>query len=69
MTDTTDEDPLMDSFQSWQLGIALLFAVATVGSLSAVALQYAGVPYGEGIGFVGGAVLTFLAVSYWFYGR
>jgi len=62
-------DPMMSDFQQWQLGIALLFLVAVVGSLAATGLGALGVPYGEGIGLVGGALATFLGVSYWYYGR
>jgi uncharacterized membrane protein YdcZ (DUF606 family) len=65
----SSEDPLLDSFQQWQLGIVLLFVVIFVASVSATALQTLGVPYGGWIGGVGGAVLTFLAISYWYYGR
>lgn len=65
----SSEDPLLNSFQQWQLGIFLLFVIIFVGSVSATALQTLGVPYGAGIGGIGGAVLTFLGVSYWYYGR
>ena len=69
MSREIDEDSLLDSFQRWQLGIFLLFVVVIVGSLSATVLQTLSVPYGGIIGGIGGAVLTFLAFSYWYYGR
>ena len=69
MAREVDEDSLLDSFQRWQLGIFLLFIVVIVGSLSATALQTFSVPYGGVIGGIGGAVLTFSAFLYWYYGR
>ncbi|WP_256413312.1 hypothetical protein [Haloterrigena gelatinilytica] len=41
---------MLDSFQQWQLGLALLFVLSLAGT-------------------VGGALLGFLALSYWCYGR
>ena len=69
MADDATDDPLLVDFQYWLLGLVLLFVIVAVGSVSATALQDAGVPYGGEIGGIGGAVLTFLAISYWYYGR
>lgn len=54
----------MDSFQEWQLGIFLLFIVVFMASISATISQYLAIPFGTEIGVLGGAVLTFLALSY-----
>lgn len=69
MSEEGETDRLLDSFQQWQLGIVVLVVVTVAGSLSAIALQSLGVPYGDGIGFVAGAVVAFLALSYRYYGR
>ncbi|WP_217468226.1 hypothetical protein [Haloterrigena gelatinilytica] len=60
---------MLDSFQQWQLGLALLFVLSLAGTVGAMTLQLLAVPYGGGIGTVGGALLGFLALSYWCYGR
>lgn len=69
VSEKSGEDTSMDSFQEWQLGIFLLFIVVFMASISATILQYLEVPFGTEIGVLGGAILTFLALSYWYYGR
>ena len=69
MTRDQSDDPLLDSFQQWQLGIALIFALSLAGAAGATTLQVLEVPYGGAIGTLAGAVLAFLAISYWYYGR
>jgi len=63
------DDPALDSFRQWQLGIAVLIGVVVVASLAATALQTLSILFGTEIGTVGGAAVAFLAFSYWFYGR
>ncbi|GAA0673514.1 hypothetical protein ACFQDG_06400 [Natronoarchaeum mannanilyticum] len=63
------DDPALDNFQQWQLGIAVLIGVVVVAALAATALQVLSIPFGTEIGTVGGAIVAFLAFSYWFYGR
>ncbi|GAA0271596.1 hypothetical protein [Halobacterium noricense] len=55
--------------ERWQTGAALLLASALVGGTLAAVLGNADVPYGAFVGFVGGAVACFLALSYALYGR
>lgn len=69
MSEDRTEDPLLDSFQQWQLGIALLFLVTFVGGITAILFGALAVPYADGIGMLIGTVLAFLAISYWYYGR
>ncbi|ADB59481.1 hypothetical protein Htur_0583 [Haloterrigena turkmenica DSM 5511] len=69
MANERTDDPMLDSFQQWQLGLALLFVLSLAGTVGAMTLQMLEVPYGGGIGTVGGALLGFLAISYWYYGR
>lgn len=62
------ERTMVDLIEDWQTGAALVLLVAIAGVASAFALPLEP-PYGPILGFLGGAVLAFLALSYLLYGR
>ncbi|MCD2199861.1 hypothetical protein LPA44_08130 [Halobacterium sp. KA-4] len=65
MTDETT----VSFVERWQTGAAFLLASALAGGILAAVLGNADVPYGALVGFVGGAVVCFLVLSYALYGR
>ncbi len=69
MSGEADGNKAMDSFQEWQLGVFFLFVMIIVVAIFATLLQSLSVPFGTEIGVLGGSILTFLAFSYWYYGR
>lgn len=58
-----------DLVGEWQTGAFIVVVTVLSGVVSALVLRSLEVPYGRAIGFVGGAALAFLAISYLLYGR
>lgn len=63
------EEGLLGGLQEWQLGVVMLVVIALGGVATGLALRAVDIPYGLVIGFVVGAVVTFFAFSYVYYGR
>ena len=58
-----------DGASEWKTGLLFVVAVALGGGGTGLALRSTGVPFGLLIGAVVGGVITFLVVSYLYYGR
>ncbi|WP_435333586.1 hypothetical protein [Haloarchaeobius sp. TZWWS8] len=60
---------VVDFLERWQTGFLLVVSAAFVGTVVAMLTRSFEPPYGGTLGFVAGAVVTFLLLSYLLYGR
>ena len=58
-----------DFLEAWQLGALIVFAAAIVGGIAGSLAGRGGRPLVGVLAFLGGAVVTYLALSYLLYGR
>ena len=63
------EENLVAFLEEWQTGAFLVLGSALVGAVLASVFGSFGFAHSALIGFVGGAALAFLALSYLLYGR
>lgn len=68
MTEERTDDPLLERFQQWQLGIAPLVVMGIAAGVVTIVLQVLDVPY-DIVGVIAGPAIAFLAISYWYFGR
>ena len=58
-----------DVLEAWQLGALVIFAAAIVGGVAGSVAGRGGRPLFGFLAFLGGALVTYLALSYLLYGR